>query len=100
MGGPGDRRSAAAAALLVSAGEVPERLNGRDWKSRNGGNLVRGFESLPLRSGRSRAPPRRTRARDRTRRLGIGEPGAPTVCAPAFVISELSRGRSSSTVAP
>jgi hypothetical protein len=30
-------------------GEVPERLNGRDWKSRNGGNLVRGFESLPLR---------------------------------------------------
>ncbi len=32
-------------------GEVPERLNGRDWKSRNGGNLVRGFESLPLRPG-------------------------------------------------
>src|SRR5581483_5855942 len=31
-------------------GEVPERLNGRDWKSRNGGNFVRGFESLPLRS--------------------------------------------------
>ncbi len=30
-------------------GEVPERLNGRDWKSRNGGNLVRGFESPPLR---------------------------------------------------
>src|SRR5665213_1565921 len=30
-------------------GEVPERLNGRDWKSRDGGNLVRGFESLPLR---------------------------------------------------
>ena len=28
---------------------MPERLNGRDWKSRNGGNLVRGFESLPLR---------------------------------------------------
>ena len=24
-------------------------MNGRDWKSRNGGNLVRGFESLPLR---------------------------------------------------
>src|SRR5439155_1654802 len=36
------------------AGEVPERLNGRDWKSRNGGNLVRGFESLPLRFGRIR----------------------------------------------
>ena len=33
-------------------GEVPERLNGRDWKSRNGGNLVRGFESPPLRFGR------------------------------------------------
>ncbi len=31
-------------------GEVPERLNGRDWKSRDGGYLVRGFESLPLRS--------------------------------------------------
>src|ERR1035437_582683 len=30
-------------------GEGPERLNGRYWKSRNGGNLVRGFESLPLR---------------------------------------------------
>jgi hypothetical protein len=30
-------------------GEVPERLNGRDWKSRNGGNFVRGFESPPLR---------------------------------------------------
>ena len=30
-------------------GEVPERLNGRDWKSRNGGDLVRGFESPPLR---------------------------------------------------
>src|ERR1700678_658516 len=35
-----------------ASGEVPERLNGRDWKSRNGGNLVRGFESLPLRPGR------------------------------------------------
>src|ERR1700722_14879124 len=33
----------------TAPGEVPERLNGRDWKSRNGGNLVRGFESLPLR---------------------------------------------------
>src|SRR5580700_2718617 len=32
-------------------GEVPERLNGRDWKSRNGGYLVRGFESPPLRLG-------------------------------------------------
>ena len=30
-------------------GEVPERLNGHDWKSCDGGNLVRGFESLPLR---------------------------------------------------
>ena len=35
--------------LRSSPGEVPERLNGRDWKSRDGGNLVRGFESLPLR---------------------------------------------------
>src|ERR1700704_5258441 len=34
---------------IAVPGEVPERLNGRDWKSRNGGNLVRGFESLPLR---------------------------------------------------
>ena len=30
-------------------GEVPERLNGHDWKSCDGVNLVRGFESLPLR---------------------------------------------------
>ena len=35
---------------------MPERLNGRDWKSRNGGNLVRGFESLPLRFGRMGMP--------------------------------------------
>jgi|HubBroStandDraft_6_1064221.scaffolds.fasta_scaffold552829_3 hypothetical protein len=35
---------------IASQGEVPERLNGRDWKSRNGGDLVRGFESLPLRA--------------------------------------------------
>jgi hypothetical protein len=28
---------------------VPEWLNGHDWKSCNGGNSVRGFESLPLR---------------------------------------------------
>ena len=34
---------------FLAPGEVPERLNGRDWKSRNGGYLVRGFESLPLR---------------------------------------------------
>lgn len=32
-------------------GEVPERLNGHDWKSCDGGNFVRGFESLPLRFG-------------------------------------------------
>jgi hypothetical protein len=33
-------------------------LNGRDWKSRNGGNLVRGFESLPLRfDGTGTRPP-------------------------------------------
>src|ERR1700689_3724187 len=43
-------------------GEVPERLNGRDWKSRDGGNLVRGFESLPL---RSRAGPAAASARRR-----------------------------------
>ena len=42
-------RSDGAAVTAVAPGEVPERLNGRDWKSRNGGNLVRGFESLPLR---------------------------------------------------
>src|ERR1700740_1833745 len=36
-------------AIDEPCGEVPERLNGRDWKSRNGGNLVRGFESPPLR---------------------------------------------------
>jgi hypothetical protein len=36
---------------------VPERLNGRDWKSRNGGNFVRGFESLPLRFFVSRVIP-------------------------------------------
>ena len=28
---------------------MPERLNGHDWKSCDGGKLVRGFESLPLR---------------------------------------------------
>jgi hypothetical protein len=28
---------------------VPEWPNGRDWKSRDGRKLVRGFESLPLR---------------------------------------------------
>src|SRR5471030_2497839 len=38
------------------AGEVPERLNGRDWKSRDGGNLVRGFESLPLRIDETDSP--------------------------------------------
>src|ERR1700759_3317248 len=43
------------AVTAVAPGEVPERLNGRDWKSRNGGNLVRGFESLPLRVGRVRS---------------------------------------------
>ena len=59
-GGSGSRTSgredgASARLSLVVAfrgaghGEVPERLNGRDWKSRNGGNLVRGFESLSLR---------------------------------------------------
>ena len=41
---------------LRSPGEVPERLNGRDWKSRDGGNLVRGFESLPLRAAGVRSP--------------------------------------------
>jgi hypothetical protein len=35
---------------------VPERLNGRDWKSRDGGNLVRGFESLPLRIDETDSP--------------------------------------------
>jgi hypothetical protein len=48
-----DDRGAAAVArggqYTQTRGEVPERLNGRDWKSRNGGNLVRGFESPPLR---------------------------------------------------
>jgi hypothetical protein len=39
----------------ASLGEVPERLNGRDWKSRNGGNFVRGFESLPLRTQQIRS---------------------------------------------
>ena len=34
----------------AAPGEVPERLNGHDWKSCDGVNLVRGFESLPLRS--------------------------------------------------
>src|ERR1039458_4882433 len=35
--------------LGANPGEAPERLNGRDWKSRNGVDLVRGFESPPLR---------------------------------------------------
>src|ERR1700723_1181772 len=49
----------------ASAGEVPERLNGRDWKSRNGGNLVRGFESLPLRFRRAESEFRKHHARAR-----------------------------------
>ena len=35
--------------LPGASGEVPEWLNGRDWKSRNGLNPVRGFESPSLR---------------------------------------------------
>jgi nucleotide-binding universal stress UspA family protein len=46
---------------FLAPGEVPERLNGRDWKSRNGGYLVRGFESLPLRGGRTGADGDRVR---------------------------------------
>ena len=36
-------------ATLLRPGEVPERLNGHDWKSCDGRKLVRGFESLSLR---------------------------------------------------
>ena len=37
------------AATLSDLGEVPERLNGHDWKSCVGFTVHRGFESLPLR---------------------------------------------------
>ena len=40
-----------APATLSAPGEVPERLNGHDWKSCVGFTVHRGFESLPLRSG-------------------------------------------------
>jgi hypothetical protein len=91
---------------------VPERLNGRDWKSRNGGNLVRGFESPPLRHGAG--PPAvacapaeaqillRTEVRFRTLRNGKGaaawaaghRPGAETLVTqrPALRLVEGSLG--------
>jgi hypothetical protein len=37
-------------AILAPSGEVPERLNGHDWKSCVGFTVHRGFESLSLRS--------------------------------------------------
>ena len=37
-------------------GEVPERPNGRDWKSRRGFTVSRGFESRPLRQPRPFPP--------------------------------------------
>ena len=45
----GELADLAALGCPAAPGEVPEWLNGRDWKSRNGGYLVRGFESPPLR---------------------------------------------------
>jgi hypothetical protein len=55
-------------------GEVPERLNGRDWKSRDGGNFVRGFESLPLRQFET----------DRNRSIGERLVGAALCCGDRF----------------
>jgi hypothetical protein len=52
---------------------VPERLNGRDWKSRDGGNLVRGFESPPLRTHTPRLSGRAVGGHD-----GVVDPPAST----------------------
>src|SRR3954471_3642012 len=46
---PGRSDGRPTAILAPVPGEVPERLNGHDWKSCVGFTVHRGFESLPLR---------------------------------------------------